>query len=321
MSATESFSKILLDMEADLGTRDTAEEVLTALEKAIRDVESLSTRQFDAQFNELLLIIKNTQPRMGLIIDDFYQIWQAAEGARIKSKTDKEPEDTAYLSLKKIILDKVLEIKKHDESDMKQIIKNGVKEINENDTILLHSHSNTVLDIIKQAAENKQFQCIVAEQEYSKTQQIIFQLNKAKIPFSVVPEYMLSHVEDLVNKVFLGAVTINSFLHVVGDAGSNALVSEFQGKVPIFLFMTSSKCSFWEAESLHHSFKEQQMRSHIFQTFEYKRIKYSHDRVPLNMFNYIITEKKKYSAGEMETWYQEEYKKREEWRKTFIKTR
>ncbi len=220
--------------------------------------------------------------------------------------------------LKKAIIRKVKELQKKTREEKKKIAKNAIKEIKKGDTILIHTNSHTVMDALKTAIRKKRFSCIVAEQEHDKTMAIIRELQKAQIPFKVVPEYMLSHIENEVSKIFIGAVTLNSFHHIVSNAGTNAIVSEFLGVVPIYTLMGTRKCSFWDAKTMHHSYKEKQIKSHTHSELNYNRIKFSHDRVPLKMFNYIITEKGTMTSKEMLEHYEKEFKKREKWRKTFF---
>ncbi len=303
-------SKLFLEMESEIGTRGLATEVLKALDKAVDDFKLEDDTQFCKQFYKLIKDIKNTQPRIGLIIDEFYKIWKHLE--------DNKKKDTRKC-IKQTVKKKIHEISIDQNIKRKKIINHGSDIIKKGDTILLHSHSSTVLDILKYSAKQRSFKCIVAEQDYSKTQALIRDLKKQRISFNVVPEYMLSHIEKMVDKVFLGAVTLNSYCHIVGDAGMNALVSEFSGKVPIYLFMSSSKFSYWKAKTLHHSFRQKQVKSHIYDQFTYSRIKYSHDRSPLDSYNYVVTEDGIFTSKDMKDWYNKKYEERTTWRKIFIR--
>jgi len=319
MNILDNISHLFMNMEAEVGTRDLAEQVLIALSNAISNIKVNNDQELRKQFTQLLTYIKNTQPRIGLIIDDFYRIWISMNTVRQKHSHVNNTKKTN--GLKRTLLRQIEKIKKMNRENRKAIITIGQKCIKKGDTILIHSLSHTVLDLLKSTYRKKHFRCIVAEQEYAKTQEIIHELYKAQIPFRVVPEHMLAHIEELVDKVFLGAVTLNSSYYVVGDIGITSIVSEFYDKVPIYLFINTRKCSYWKAKNLYHSFKEKQVCSHIFRKFIYRRIKFSHDRVPLDHFHYVVTEQKIFSSQEMHKWYKAEYRKRSVWRQKFIKQR
>ncbi|MBU1018820.1 MAG: hypothetical protein ABII07_01855 [Patescibacteria group bacterium] len=313
----ERLSQLILEMESQLGTRDMVEMILDALLDTIEDFNTKDDKKFCNQFDDAVKDIKNTRPRIGLLIEDFHDIWNEIQ----KEEHCKKHEKNACAKcedLKKAIKRKVKELKKKNREDMKLINKNTEKEIKKGDTILLHTHSHTVIDTLKAARRKKRFSCIVAEQQYEKTMALIRELHKSKIPFKVVPEHMLSHIEKEVDKVFIGAVTLNSFHSVVSTPGTMAVVSEFKGKAPIYLLMGTRKCSFWKAKEHHHSRKEQELKTHCDRPIKYNRIKFSHDRVPLEMFDSVITEKGKMTASQMLDFYKKEHRKRSKWRKAFF---
>ncbi len=313
----EHLSQLFLEIEGQIGTRDTAELVLDALLETIRDYDIKDDKKFCEKFEEVIKDIKNTTPRIGLVIEDFYEIWKELE----REEHCKKHLDCPRLKckdLKRSIKNKVKALKKQNRKSKKSITAHTIREIKKGDTILIHTNSHTILDALKAARRKKRFSCIVAEQEHEKTMSIILDLQKSKIPFKVVPEYMLSHIEDEVSKVFIGGVTLNSFHHVVSNAGTKAIAAEFHRKVPIYLLMGTRKCSFWNAKTLHHSYQEKQIKSTIHSETTYSRIKFSHDRIPMEMFDFAITEKGTMTGKAMLKWYKEEFTRRAPWRKAFF---
>lgn len=313
----ESLSQLFLEIESQIGTRDLADLVLDALIATISDFNTKNDKQFCKQFEKIIKDIKNTSPRIGLIIEDFHEIWNEV----VKEEECKRHKDEPCLKcrdLKKIIGKKVKQLKKKNREDKKAIIALTEKAIKKGDKILLHTNSHTVMDALKATIRKKRFSCIVAEQEPEKTAETIKELQKARIPFKVIPEHMLSHIEKEVDKVFIGAVTLNSFHYIVSNTGTMGVVSEFKGKVPIYLLMGTRKCSFWQAKAHHHRYKEKQIKSHKYAKSTYTRIKFSHDRVPLELINKVITEQGIMSSEEMLKYYKKEFKKRGTWRRAFF---
>lgn len=312
----EKISDLFRSIENMVGTTDLNKMVMKALCRSIHDFREKDEEDFLAQFYELFEMVKNTQPRIALVIDDFYQIW----GALQKAKEEKHPEGHLYWEKK--ILSTIASFQKTANDSRKKIIQTGAQQVKNDDVILIHGISRTVLDVLIRARKKgRKFRVIVAEQETEKTQQLIEMLTVSKIRFQVVPEYMLSHIESEVTKVFLGAVTVNSQLNVVADAGTTAIVSEFHvQKTPIYVFFSTRKFSLWASRSSHHTYKVKHIRTHTgkAQPITFERIKFSHDRIPIALYDVFITEKGKMNAEKIETLYKKKFEERSEWRDEFF---
>jgi len=315
LSYQDKISKLFLDIENEVGTTRLNDMVLKALKTAIHDFREKGEEDFLQQFYELLEIVKNTSPRIALIIDHFFHIWNVLQEAK------KQEHPASHLYWEQKIIEALKEFRQDAKCERKKMIKAGVSLMAKNDVILIHSISGSVLDTLFEAKrKGKVFEVIVAEQELEKTQQIVELLARKKIPFKVVPEYMLSHVEHEITKVFLGAVTINSEMSVVCDAGSNAIVSEFHlSKKPIYLFISTRKFSLWKARSEHHHYKVKTTKTLSRMPVEFHRLKFSHDRVPLDYYHVIVTELGRLKPDEVKEIYQKKYKDREGWRKEFFR--
>jgi translation initiation factor 2B subunit (eIF-2B alpha/beta/delta family) len=315
MPYREKISKLFLNIESEVGTTRLNDMVLMGLKKAIHDFREKGEEDFLRQFYELLESVKNTSPRIALIIDHFFHIWNVLNEA----KEQDHPASHIYWEQK--IVDALKAFSQESKMERKKMIKAGVSAMAKSDVILIHSISGSVLDtLIEAKRKGKVFEVIVAEQESEKTQQIVEVLAKKKISFRVVPEYMLSHVESEITKVFLGAVTINSEMNVVCDAGSNAIVSEFHlSQKPIFLFISSRKFSLWKARSEHHHYKAISTQTLSCAPVQFQRLKFSHDRVPLSYYDAVITELGRMKPDEVQEIYEKKYKDREAWRKEFFR--
>ena len=163
------------------------------------------------------------------------------------------------------------------------------------------------------------FRVILGEQDIEKTETIIEALDKAGIPFQVVPSYMLSHVDEEIDVLFFGCVTLKSTYQFVMDPGSAAIVSEFHiEKKPIYLFSTTSKFALWKAEPRHAVYAHKHMRKHTTRPIRFERLKFSHDRVPLDLFTSVITEIGIFTPDELKEVYNKKFDERKKWRKQLM---
>jgi translation initiation factor 2B subunit (eIF-2B alpha/beta/delta family) len=135
------------------------------------------------------------------------------------------------------------------------------------------------------------FKVVVGEQDMEKTLANIEFLIENDINFVSVPDYMLSNLEDEIDMCFFGALTLKSTFDFVTSNGTNALISQFsQLQKPIYLFLTSSKFSLWEADKKQSVNQHQHKRKHPLKDLTFDRIKFSHDRVPADKVTYTVTE-------------------------------
>ncbi len=316
MAYKEKVSDLFLKIEKMVGTSGLSDISMSALSEAIHDFKEKGEDDFFEQFYELFEIVKNTQPRIALVIDAFYEIWEEL----LKAKKKKHPEGHLYWERK--ILKSIRQFRSEIRLQKQQMTATGAKQIRKGDVILIHGISGSVISALSMAKKKKKkFRVIIAEQEAEKTQQMIELMNKSRIPFQVIPEYMLSHIEKEITKVFLGAVTINSKLNVVADAGTNAIVSEFHlRKTPIYLFFTTRKFSLWESSDAHHTYKVKSTRTHskCAKPISFERIKFSHDRIPLHLYDVFVTENGKMNAREIEKLFKKKFKERDWWRDEFF---
>lgn len=313
-SLKDKVSKLFLDIERQGGTTHLNEAVLDSLSNAIHDFKERDEEDFLTQFRALLEQVKNTEPRIALVIDHLYHILETLQECR------KIAHPHGHIYWEKQILKTIAESRKHNTEEHDKICDYGVKQIMKGDVILIHSRSGTVLDVLR-AAKNagKDFSVVIAEQESDKTCTLIEDLHRARIPFRVVPEYMLSHVEQEITKVFIGAITLNNAFHLVADAGTAAVVSEFNlKKKPVFAFLSTRKFSLWKSRVSHHTYKASTRKTHDYRPIEYERLKFSHDRVDLDLCTYLVTEQGLLENAETKKLYHKRYGERANWRKEFM---
>jgi len=302
-SKIDLFSQLLRELEAEIGTRDVNDLSLRALEKSIKYLKAKNVEDFCSQFETLVNIISQTEPKFGILIYNFENLNQYFK-ENVCSKDFNEKK------WKRVALQGVKNILKTARGQKLALIENSEKLNLEGKTILIHDHSHTVQDVIVHNKKlGKNFKVVIAEQDYDKTHGNIERLHKAGIPFQVVPSYMLSHIHENVDILFFGALTLKDSMHFVMDPGTHSIISEFHVEnIPAYMFIDTSKFSLWESKERGEIFIHKHLRQHHSKPIEYERIKYSHDRVPVKLFKKIITDKGVLNPGQLKELFDERYK-------------
>ncbi len=302
-SKIDLFSQLLRELEAEIGTRDVNDLSLRALEKSIEYLKVKNVEDFCKQFENLLNIISQTEPKFGILIYNFENLNQYFK-ENVCSKDFNEKK------WKRVALQGVKNILKTARGQKLALIENSEKLNLEGKTILIHDHSHTVQDVIVHNKKlGKNFKVVIAEQDYDKTHGNIERLHKAGISFQVVPSYMLSHIHENVDILFFGALTLKDSMHFVMDPGTHSIISEFHVEnIPAYMFIDTSKFSLWKSKERGEIFIHKHLRQHHSKPIEYERIKYSHDRVPVKLFKKIITDEGVLNPAQLKTLFDERYK-------------
>lgn len=306
----EQLSDVFRNIENDLGTTGLSLLILESMTEAAEGFKG-DLEHFYHQFKELLMMVKSTKPRIAIVISYFCEIWDEVASRKdvIKNMEDLK---TTLRDVSELML-------KENENDSLKIVRNAVQHINDGDTILIHSHSRMVLRTIAAAHQaKKKFRVILAEQEEEKTMDMIHFLQDNHIHFFSIPEFMLSHIENEVTKVFLGSLTLNNEHNFVTDAGTNSVVSEFHhAKIPIYMLISTRKFALWESTTKQHTYKVSQKRKEKQPGKEltYNRIKFSHDRIPIDLLDHIVTEDGTYTPKQIVKLFSQRYEERQDLRK------
>jgi len=288
-------SRLLLDLEADIGTSDTAILVLKSLKDSLMNVRVKTNNDLHAQFQEMVHIVCETTPKFGILNFYFLEILHFLENSARKEK-----------DIKKCLFRKIEDILKEIKEKKADLLKYTETLNVTGKTILIHDHSHTVHEVLQHLKSlGKNFHIIVAEQEHEKTQQNIEVLHKAGIPFRVIPAYMLSHVHTSIDMVFFGALTLKDTMDFVMDPGTHGVISEFHTtKTPIYSFLKTSKFSLWRSGDRSDVLSLCHTRTHCSKPIEYERMKYSHDRVPADLFSFIVTDEGIFTPKELKALFQ-----------------
>ncbi len=310
----ERLSNIFRLIEEERGAIKLAEFVMETLEIVLDSVKIDNVDDLYEQFDNLFKEIRNTQPRISLAIYYFFDLWEELQWRKSSIKNIDD--------FKNVIVRITKRIQRDNDNDFKTIVKSGAELVKDDDVILVHSHSLTVREVLAAAAKNgKRFKVIIAEQETDKTIVMVDFFTRAKIPFTVVPEYMLSHIIENVTKVFFGATTLDQEQQFVCDAGSYSVLAEFYAEhIPNYMFLSTKKFSLWKTSKRHETYKTSQNKVYASnkKVLNYERIKFSHDRVPAELFNYVVTELGKMTPLQIRDLYFERYEKQEKIRREFF---
>jgi len=291
---TGLLSKLLRDLEAEVGTTDVAFIVLMALVDAVKSLEVKNILEFCSQFEQLKDSISNIEPKFG-ILDYYFKKMNC-----VVSKHFKE-NDFSEKRWKRLVLKQIKDILKEANIQRHKLSEQAEKIDIENKTILIHDHTHTVHDVLAHYKYmGKHFKVIIAEQSFDKTHTNIERMHQCQIPFQVVPAYMLSHIHDNVDMVFFGALTLKDSMNFVMVPGAHGVISEFNSaNIPSYMFINTTKFSLWRSKSKSEVFMHKHSRDHHSKPITYERVKYSHDRVPAEFFSKIITEEGIFTPEEL----------------------
>lgn len=304
-------SKILINIESDIWSTQLTILTIENLINSITIFRQNDLEHFYEHFSKLFNTVKNTRPRIWMIIHYISKIYDIIEDGKWKYKSI----DDIYKELNKFLR----KTKKEIENETCTIIWNWAKLIQENDTIFVHSPSWIVKQVLKRAAKNKtNFRIILAQQSEEKTNNMIHFLQQNNIPFLVTPEFMLSNIEWEIDKMLVWGITFNSEHQFIVSAWVNAAVSEMHyAKKPVYMFLSTKKFSLWKSEAHkdHTVYKTKQVTSLDHKINPYQRVKFSHDRVDAKLFDKIITEWWELNYEKISNLYEKRYSEKEEWRK------
>lgn len=304
----DRLSTLLREIEIDLGATDLSILCLEALHDTLKNIHPRSLHDFDTQLEQIIDDIQNTKPRYAIVIDGFMELLELVH------QEDNKKNNNDYDANKEKFLKQVEKLIQTHKNLPHQITKQAREISLKNKTILIYHHSRTIEDILLDAKKRgEKFQIIVAEQDQEKTGANIDFLHNHDFSFKVVPSYMISHLTEEIDMIFLGALTLKSDMQFVTDTGTNALISQFYlAKTPIYMFLTSQKFSLWQSDPRDEKdiFSHSHTRKHHCKKIDFNRIKFSHDRINLKLFTKIVTERGIFTPEQVEKCFKERLKKR-----------
>jgi translation initiation factor 2B subunit (eIF-2B alpha/beta/delta family) len=262
--------------------RGSSRIALLALRCLMTSIEQLRCQSSDIkeQITDLCEAIKQTEPRIVPLI-------------HLIKAFEREMENRYRGDLQTIKSEALRMLKeKHDQLEMGvgKVIEHGVSLIKDGDTLIVHTASSDVINmlVMSRGVFQKKFTVIILKQDFVKTKLLIKTLSRANVDLRVVPEYSLSHYVEKADKLFIGAVSITHDSKIVAAIGTANIVSlcHLSG-VPIYLFANSLKFSYHPSSSQRIHTKTV-TKSH--DDVQYVLTTYSHDIVDLKLIDHLITE-------------------------------
>ena len=237
-----------------------------------------SDKDLEVEITKLSDAIKNTQPRM-FPLDNLVLILDK----EIKSLSSKN-------QLTKESVFKLLDVfKKRMKSDVDFLVKKGVRWIQDDDFIVIHSIEENIEHLIPEAKKRGvNFKIMVLKQDIITTGKILSILNENQIDFEVIPEYDLVHYFDKITKLFIGTQALTNDNYLICDPGTSNIVSECHiHEIPIYLFLKTLKFS-------HYPATDQNIRKNSYQDvhdgIDYEYSIHSNDIINLKLISHIISE-------------------------------
>ncbi|MCF8039620.1 MAG: hypothetical protein K9K79_09920 [Desulfohalobiaceae bacterium] len=275
----ERVYSLIRDHEDYIGSARIAMLALNSFMASIKELESDPDTIRD-QFAELIETIKYTKPRIVPLI-------------HLIKAFEKEMEPNFEKDVEEIKAEAIAILKRlHDklQSNVGRVIEGGLKHIQENDLIVVHTASTDVTRMLVMAKDvfQKRFRVLILKQDFIKTKQLIKSLSEANIDLLVVPEYSLSHYLEQADKLFVGAVSVTHDNKVLSPIGSANIVSLCHvNRVPVYLFANSLKFSY-------HPSSSQRIHKKVVSVSEgdisFILTTHSHDIFDLSQVDYLITE-------------------------------
>ncbi|MDA8126629.1 MAG: hypothetical protein M0009_15760 [Deltaproteobacteria bacterium] len=280
----QTLYKLFRDQSDVLGSSQLTVTALQAFVSALK-VLKCSREEIFPLFEELIDIISHSQPHIVSLIHLLEEFPAEIRPLAARDSATIRAEAVRILEAK---------IAKFEECQ-RRVVEQGMSTVVDGDVLLVHSVSSVVRAILLRAHQEKgrRFQVIVLEQDFNKTRQLLKSLDRAAIPYKVMPEYTLSHAIREATKFFLTAHSVTADRNLVADAGTANIVSLCHvEKIPIYLFVNSLKFSHQATvdQRIHRKEVRRIRDGHC-----YHVTTYSHCLVAIGLIDHVFTE-----AGELD---------------------
>lgn len=165
-----------------------------------------------------------------------------------------------------------------------------VERIADGDFIVTHSPTGYIRDALVRAHGDlgRRFKVLVLKQESLRSKQLVEALEQRQVEHLVIPEQHLSHYLEVVNKLFIGAVSVSADRKAITGIGTaNAVGVCYAHRIPVYLFLETIKFAHTPLPN-QRIYREQQAT--VEADFTFRMTTFSHDFVDLAMIGHVVTE-------------------------------
>ena len=275
----ESLHELLRYHQGVLGA---ARLTVVGLNSIIRAFEQIKAtpQEMRELLDELIETVRDTSPKLIALIDLLME-FQAEVGPFLQGEDPEEARRQAIRLLREKV--SVYEEKKA------AVTRHGLAHIQDGDTILVHSASSVVTNILVEATRaRKDFKVLVLQLDPVRTPMVAMALAEKGIPHRVVPMHDLCHYQDEVDKLFIGALTVTPDYKIIAPKGTASVLS---------ICHLAGIRSHLFANTLHYSkgaAATQQIHQTATEMLEaptpYQLISHSHDLVDLGLIDVVVNE-------------------------------
>lgn len=276
----ETLNKLLLYHAHTIGAARLTPLALDALIEAFRGLKPTETGLMDL-FEEVREAIRDARPKPIPLI----------RLLRLFEKEFRPFTETVGFEDQRRMAIQILEEKKAIYLQKRDLVTlQGLKHLEDGDSIIVHSAGSVVTNILVEAARQRDpnFMVFVLQLDPVRTPRVAKALEEGGIPNLIVPVHDLCHYQGQASKIFVGALTITPDRQVVAPVGTaNVLSICHLAGVKSFLF----------ANTLHYSLgiaRTQQIDRTDFELVDpeahFSVTSHSHDLVDLRLIDTIVNE-------------------------------
>ncbi len=266
---------------------------LRALINAVKEVKAYPDEMKEL-CDEVLDAVRGSRPKLIALIDLLAEFEE-----EFRPYLDIEDMEETRAQAIRILEEKVARY----EGKRAAVTRHGLDHIANGDSILVHSASSVVTNILLDATreQNKIFRVLILQLDPIRTPKVAQTLFREGIPHLVVPMHDLCHYQEQVDKLFVGAQTVTPDRKIIAPKGTASVLSICHlAGIKSYLF----------ANTLHYS-KGTAETQQILQTdtevveaaTQYPLRSHSHDLVDLTLFDVVVNE---YGVTSFSTQVQEE---------------
>lgn len=264
-----------------IGAANLTTMALHALVRAVRSVHVSSTEELRERLDQAIGRIRLTRPRLIALIDLLLAFRQELDPHLASEDVETVREWAVELLEQKIALY---------EEKRDAVTRQGLEHVSPGDTILVHSASSVVTNILVEATRSlgPTFHVLVLQLDPVRTPDVARALEAAAIPHLVVPMHDLCHYQHEVDKLFIGALTITPDHKMVAPVGTAAVVSICHlAGIRSYLFANTLHYSVGPASSQEIHTERQRVAGPV---APYDVTTHSHDVVDLELIDVIVNE-------------------------------